>query len=586
MAGAAGPPRRRTGSAGRRPPRAAGARPVRCRASAGDRAARRAGRPRAGRPGRGRCRRPAAGSGAARRPGGAAAAARSRRPSAGPRGRRPGRPARPIRAAPRSRPRRTGTGRPPGRSRRGAVDRGQRVADRGRHLGPGAQDPAPRPQRRRAGVVDAAAPDDRGRRAVERLLDGAGLADARRSAHQDEAARAGPGTVQGSADAASSTSRPTKGRRPRPGRAGVRHRGSIPPPLGPAYGICVPDLSGSTDVRSPPRAEGRPSGPVGGPRGREDPMHATIHRFRRWPDEDAGTWARSLLAGIGGDGQDEACVLDRLDGADGAVVVLWRSAADAAGARAPTRGPGRRRRLRGRRAGAGVGGGLGPRSRQLIWFNGGDAARTDAAVRAGRERIAPAVRDVDGVVATWVLRGDDDPLVVVALVTALEVLDDIRRAVFATDCSRGRTRRCCPIPTGSTSTACCAPTSRRRCGRDRPAPAPVLAAGTWTVSDSRTRVSFTVRNLGRAVHGSVACRCGRGGGRRDGRPGAGAGRARPRPASTPGSPSGTPTCASRGSSRHRPAAGDDVDGRPVHPGRRRPVDGRRACCRCAARRAR
>lgn len=39
-------------------------------------------------------------------------------------------------------------------------------------------------------------------------------------------------------------------------------------------------------------------------------------------------------------------------------------------------------------------------------------------------------------------------------------------------------------------------------------PAPVLVAGTWEVSDSRTRVTFSVRNLGRPVHGSVACRWG------------------------------------------------------------------------------
>ena len=32
-----------------------------------------------------------------------------------------------------------------------------------------------------------------------------------------------------------------------------------------------------------------------------------------------------------------------------------------------------------------------------------------------------------------------------------------------------------------------------------------LDAGTWAVSDSRTRVTFTVQNLGRTVHGSVAC---------------------------------------------------------------------------------
>jgi polyisoprenoid-binding protein YceI len=35
--------------------------------------------------------------------------------------------------------------------------------------------------------------------------------------------------------------------------------------------------------------------------------------------------------------------------------------------------------------------------------------------------------------------------------------------------------------------------------------APLLAAGAWTVSDSRTRVTFTVGSLGRPTHGSVAC---------------------------------------------------------------------------------
>ena len=34
---------------------------------------------------------------------------------------------------------------------------------------------------------------------------------------------------------------------------------------------------------------------------------------------------------------------------------------------------------------------------------------------------------------------------------------------------------------------------------------PTLAAGRWAVSDSRTRVTFTVSNLGRTVHGSVSC---------------------------------------------------------------------------------
>lgn len=163
-------------------------------------------------------------------------------------------------------------------------------------------------------------------------------------------------------------------------------------------------------------------------------MHATIHRFRRWPDEDAGTWARGLLAGLGGDGQEEACVLGRLDGGDGALLVLWRSAADAAAARMPDAGfltAAGGYELVARSAGAAAG--SVPAFAQVLWFPGGDAARADAAVRAGRERIEPAVRRVDGVVATYVLRGADDALVVVTLVTSLEVLDDIRRAVFTTD---------------------------------------------------------------------------------------------------------------------------------------------------------
>ncbi|MGY1804512.1 YceI family protein [Blastococcus sp. SYSU D00922] len=34
---------------------------------------------------------------------------------------------------------------------------------------------------------------------------------------------------------------------------------------------------------------------------------------------------------------------------------------------------------------------------------------------------------------------------------------------------------------------------------------PLVAAGTWAVSDSRTRVTFAVRNLGATVHGAIAC---------------------------------------------------------------------------------
>jgi polyisoprenoid-binding protein YceI len=37
---------------------------------------------------------------------------------------------------------------------------------------------------------------------------------------------------------------------------------------------------------------------------------------------------------------------------------------------------------------------------------------------------------------------------------------------------------------------------------------PAVSGGTWAVSDSRTRVTFAVRNCGALVRGSVACRWG------------------------------------------------------------------------------
>jgi polyisoprenoid-binding protein YceI len=39
-------------------------------------------------------------------------------------------------------------------------------------------------------------------------------------------------------------------------------------------------------------------------------------------------------------------------------------------------------------------------------------------------------------------------------------------------------------------------------------PAPVPVAGTWRVSDSRTRITFAVRNFGRPMQGSVTCSSG------------------------------------------------------------------------------
>ena len=166
-------------------------------------------------------------------------------------------------------------------------------------------------------------------------------------------------------------------------------------------------------------------------------MHATIHRFRRWPDEESAEEGSSLLEEPIGRTRAGALVLGRLDGLDGAVVTFWadRSAAEAAASR--------------------TGGGIRwlgasvydvaenqvgsaadqePRYAQVVWLNGaGNPDRADAAIRAGRERIAPAVRDVEGVVGTYVLRAEDNSMVVLTLVTGVDVPEALSRTILATE---------------------------------------------------------------------------------------------------------------------------------------------------------
>ncbi|TFV65266.1 hypothetical protein E4P40_26565 [Blastococcus sp. CT_GayMR20] len=167
-------------------------------------------------------------------------------------------------------------------------------------------------------------------------------------------------------------------------------------------------------------------------------MYATIHRFRRWPDEESEEWGRGLLGTLlAGASPAGACVLGRLEGMDGAVFALWDDETEATAA--ATR-PGEGARLLDASVYAvvetdpGVARTEMPRFAQLVWINGtGDPDRADAAIRAGRERIAPATRDVEGVVGTWVLRSRDSRMVVVTLVTSVDTPEALRRAILGTE---------------------------------------------------------------------------------------------------------------------------------------------------------
>jgi hypothetical protein len=167
-------------------------------------------------------------------------------------------------------------------------------------------------------------------------------------------------------------------------------------------------------------------------------MYATIHRFRRWPDEESEEWARALLTTVlDGDRPAGACVFGRLDGMDGAVLTFWDDEASAATVAERTGGDARwldARVYRVAEAQPGADGDAPPAFAQVVWLNGGGSADgADAAIRAGRERIAPAVRALEGVVGTYVLRADDNGLVVITLVTGVEVPEKLSRAILATD---------------------------------------------------------------------------------------------------------------------------------------------------------
>jgi hypothetical protein len=181
------------------------------------------------------------------------------------------------------------------------------------------------------------------------------------------------------------------------------------------------------------------AGPIGGPH-RDgsvamNAQFATIHRFRQWPQDESAEWGRALVADLLGDQRPRATVvLGRLDGTDGAVLALWDEAPEADAAVRSRDGAqwldARVYRVVERRHGMAVR--EEPRFAQVVWLNaGGGPDRAEAFVRAGRERIAPAVQDVPGVIDTAVLRADDDSIVVLTLVTDIAVPEAMQRAILA-----------------------------------------------------------------------------------------------------------------------------------------------------------
>ena len=167
-------------------------------------------------------------------------------------------------------------------------------------------------------------------------------------------------------------------------------------------------------------------------------MHATLHTLRR--PTDAATDPRDAVrtALPGGAEPAGTVVVEHLDGPDVTVVALWPQ---------EDRAPAHTRVFRIDDRVDGVAAGRAPLFAQLTWLNGtGDPDVARAAERGGRERIHPAVRDVDGLVGVLVLRSDDDRIVVVGLATALETLTEVRRRIAGTQLLPGEDPALLPGP--------------------------------------------------------------------------------------------------------------------------------------------
>jgi hypothetical protein len=93
----------------------------------------------------------------------------------------------------------------------------------------------------------------------------------------------------------------------------------------------------------------------------------------------------------------------------------------------------------------GVAAGRTPLFAQLTWLNGGgDPAVAEAADRGGRERIMPAVRDVDGLVGVLVLRSADHRMVVLGTATSREAHTEVQRRIMGTPLLPGEDRALLP----------------------------------------------------------------------------------------------------------------------------------------------
>ena len=167
-------------------------------------------------------------------------------------------------------------------------------------------------------------------------------------------------------------------------------------------------------------------------------MHASVHFFRRSIADESPGWATALADRLYVDRPAGSWVLAEFGGREGAAISFWPSRVDAerAAGRGIERGPLQLDVSVMEVVGTHVGRAAAEPAvvAQLTVFDGPRSqAQADAAERAGRERLWPAVQDLPGVVGVHVLRDDGNGMVVLSLATGVEVLAAAQRAILTTE---------------------------------------------------------------------------------------------------------------------------------------------------------
>ena len=90
-----------------------------------------------------------------------------------------------------------------------------------------------------------------------------------------------------------------------------------------------------------------------------------------------------------------------------------------------------------------------PSFSSVLWFDGPRSEAQAAADDLARVRISPVTSALNGVVTTWVLRGEDLSQIIVSATTSLEAIESAVDAVGRTELLAGEDPSLVPVPSSS-----------------------------------------------------------------------------------------------------------------------------------------